>query len=297
MLQAIYLSPIELHQTPDWSDRPYNIHRDPLWKTEKQGKEFDDVWFYHCDHLGTPQEMTDHTGAIIWKAEYKAWGECKAEEAKSNFFENSEIISNNIRFQGQYFDEETGLHYNRYRYYSPYVGRFVSKDPIGLLGGFNVYSYAPNPITKIDPLGLKQGGYSCPDAAAKAALNSANPKSIRLNREYGGLIYEKGGKYFHTIPVAGGDRTFKPILALPQIPRGATIVGDYHTHGDYSTTDNKGNVIRTNKANATLDSDNFSLADQRITMAARLKNRCHKSYLGTPSGKFKVNGPKGDYEL
>lgn len=297
MLQAVYLSPIELHQTPDWSDRFYNIHRDPLWKTEKQGKEFDDVWFYHCDHLGTPQEMTDHTGAIIWKAEYKAWGECKAERTKSNFFENSEIISNNIRFQGQYFDEETGLHYNRYRYYSPYVGRFVSKDPIGLLGGFNVYSYAPNPITKIDPLGLKQGGYSCPDAAAKAALNSANPKSIRLNREYGGLIYEKGGKYFHTIPVAGGDRTFKPILALPQIPRGATIVGDYHTHGDYSTTDNKGNVIRTNKANATLDSDNFSLADQRITMAARLKNRCHKSYLGTPSGKFKVNGPKGDYEL
>ncbi|MDP7777141.1 RHS domain-containing protein, partial [Acinetobacter nosocomialis] len=72
MLQAVYLSPIELHQTPDWSDRAYNIHRDPLWKTEKQGKEFDDVWFYHCDHLGTPQEMTDHTGAIIWKAEYKA---------------------------------------------------------------------------------------------------------------------------------------------------------------------------------------------------------------------------------
>ncbi|EPF6424320.1 RHS repeat-associated core domain-containing protein [Acinetobacter baumannii] len=154
MLQAVYLSPIELHQTPDWSDRAYNIHRDPLWKTEKQGKEFDDVWFYHCDHLGTPQEMTDHTGAIIWKAEYKAWGECKTERAKSNFFENSEIISNNIRFQGQYFDEETGLHYNRYRYYSPYVGRFVSKDPIGLLGGNNVYAYAPNPIEWADALGL-----------------------------------------------------------------------------------------------------------------------------------------------
>ncbi|MEI1693653.1 RHS repeat-associated core domain-containing protein, partial [Acinetobacter nosocomialis] len=123
---------------------------------EKQGKEFDDVWFYHCDHLGTPQEMTDHTGAIIWKAEYKAWGECKAEKAKSNFFENSEIISNNIRFQGQYFDEETGLHYNRYRYYLPYVGRFISKDPIGLLGGFNVYEYAPSPVAWIDVLGLER---------------------------------------------------------------------------------------------------------------------------------------------
>jgi len=154
MLQAVYLNPIELHQTPDWSDRPYNIHRDPLWKTEKQGKEFDDVWFYHCDHLGTPQEMTDHTGAIIWKAEYKAWGECKAEKAKSNFFENSEIISNNIRFQGQYFDEETGLHYNRYRYYLSYLGRFISKDPLGLLGGENKYLYAPNPLKWTDPLGL-----------------------------------------------------------------------------------------------------------------------------------------------
>nr|WP_272327897.1 RHS repeat-associated core domain-containing protein [Acinetobacter baumannii] len=101
-----------------------------------------------------PQEMTDHTGAFIWKAKYKAWGECKAEKAKSNFFENSEIISNNIRFQGQYFDQETGLHYNRYRYYSPYVGRFISKDPIGLLGGHNVYAYAPNPVEWVDPLGL-----------------------------------------------------------------------------------------------------------------------------------------------
>ena len=55
--------------------------------------------------------MSDHTGSIIWKAEYKAWGECKAEKAKSSFFENSEIISNNIHFQGQYFDQETGLHY------------------------------------------------------------------------------------------------------------------------------------------------------------------------------------------
>ncbi len=98
--------------------------------------------------------MTDHTGSVIWKAEYKAWGECKAEKAKSNFFEDSEIISNNIRFQGQYFDQETGLHYNRYHYYSPYVGRFISKDPIRLLGGDNVYAYAPNPVEWVDPLGL-----------------------------------------------------------------------------------------------------------------------------------------------
>ena len=77
---------------------------------------------------------------------------CKPEKTKSIFFESSEIISNNIRFQGQYFDQETGLHYNRYRYYSPYVGRFISKDPIGLLGGHNVY--AQNPVEWLDPRGL-----------------------------------------------------------------------------------------------------------------------------------------------
>ena len=51
-------------------------------------------------------------------------------------------------------DQETGLHYNRYRYYSPYVGRFVSKDSIGLLGGNNNYQYTQNPIDWMDPLGL-----------------------------------------------------------------------------------------------------------------------------------------------
>ncbi|PWJ72511.1 UNVERIFIED_ORG: RHS repeat-associated protein [Pantoea agglomerans] len=56
--------------------------------------------------------------------------------------------------QGQYFDAETGLHYNRFRYYDPDAGRFVSQDPIGLAGGVNLYQYAPNPLSWVDPLGL-----------------------------------------------------------------------------------------------------------------------------------------------
>ena len=58
-----------------------------------------------------------------------------------------------MRFQGQYFDDETGLHYNTFRYYDPEVGRFVTQDPIGLTGGFNLYSYAPNSSRWLDPLG------------------------------------------------------------------------------------------------------------------------------------------------
>jgi RHS repeat-associated protein len=61
---------------------------------------------------------------------------------------------NPIRFQGQYHDHETGLHYNRYRYYDPGVGRFISKDPISYEGGINIYQYAPNPMGWVDPLGL-----------------------------------------------------------------------------------------------------------------------------------------------
>ena len=63
-----------------------------------------------------------------------------------------------IRFQGQTIDQETGLHYNRFRYFNPDVGMFVSRDPIGLLGGYNVFAYAPNPTGWVDPWGLSKCG-------------------------------------------------------------------------------------------------------------------------------------------
>nr|WP_218056526.1 RHS repeat-associated core domain-containing protein [Gilliamella apicola] len=59
----------------------------------------------------------------------------------------------NLRYQGQYLDRETGLHYNTFRYYDPDIGRFTQPDPIGLADGFNLYQYAPNPIAWIDPWG------------------------------------------------------------------------------------------------------------------------------------------------
>ena len=105
----------------------------------------DSLAYFHLDHLGTPIEMTDRVGKTVWEASYQAWGEV-------------EMVSGSLkqpfRFQGQYFDEESGLHYNRFRYYDPSSGRFVSQDPIGLLGGVNLYEYAPNPISWLDPLGL-----------------------------------------------------------------------------------------------------------------------------------------------
>ena len=78
-------------------------------------------------------------------------------------------ITNPIRFQGQYFDDESGLHYNRFRYYSPGQARFIHQDPIGLAGGINHYQYAPNHVNWVDPFGLlcKEG-----QSKVKAALDA-----------------------------------------------------------------------------------------------------------------------------
>ncbi|WP_081059624.1 RHS repeat-associated core domain-containing protein [Burkholderia stagnalis] len=115
--------------------------------------------FYQNDHLGTPQELLDESGKVVWLGRYKAWGgEKTVWQAQPERHE----AGNPIRFQGQYHDDETGLHYNRYRYYDPGSGRFVSKDPIGLDGGINVYQYAENPTGWIDPLGLARKCPSCP---------------------------------------------------------------------------------------------------------------------------------------
>jgi RHS repeat-associated protein len=78
-------------------------------------------------------------------------------------------IDNPLRFQGQYFDAETGLHYNRHRYYNPGTGRFLTPDPIKLAGGLNSYQYVPNPMGWVDPLGLTTTKAQCPKK--KIAVN------------------------------------------------------------------------------------------------------------------------------
>ncbi len=126
-----------------------------------------EVFYVHTDHLGTPQELTDEQGHLVWAAQYKAWGGTTQIEqpprrvtrtvgntVQQVWEQQAEPVQQNLRFQGQYFDAETGLHYNRFRYYDPDCGRFISQDPIGLRGGINLYQYAPNPVTWIDPLGL-----------------------------------------------------------------------------------------------------------------------------------------------
>ena len=104
--------------------------------------------YFHNDQIGIPREMTDIHGNLLWYGEYTAWGRLKKDE---RVYKNAHQP---FRLQNQYFDEETGLHYNLMRYYEPEAGRFVNQDPIGLLGGSNLYRFAPNAQGWTDPSGF-----------------------------------------------------------------------------------------------------------------------------------------------
>ncbi|MGQ7246176.1 RHS repeat-associated core domain-containing protein, partial [Halomonas sp. V046] len=109
------------------------------------------LYYFQTDHLGTPLELAGSDGNLAWIGQYRAWGKLtKATDGNGD----PNTTDNPFRFQGQYHDEETGLHYNRLRYYDPEIGRFTTQDPIGLMGGANLYMYAPNPTGWVDPLGL-----------------------------------------------------------------------------------------------------------------------------------------------
>ncbi|UVL87222.1 RHS repeat-associated core domain-containing protein [Pseudomonas sichuanensis] len=150
--QAVRNGPVRLHKQPDWNGREYDFDQDPLWHTEVKPQTFDSMYWYQCDHLGTPMELTDEEGRVVWAARYTAWGDLADLQDGQDAIG---AVRNPIRFQGQYQDHETGLHYNRFRYYDPRSARYVSEDPVGFMGGLNAYEYiGGDPVSGNDPLGL-----------------------------------------------------------------------------------------------------------------------------------------------
>ncbi|MFO1350153.1 MAG: RHS repeat-associated core domain-containing protein [Gammaproteobacteria bacterium] len=112
------------------------------------------VYFIHTDHLDTPRVITDAAGTVVWRWVSDPFGEAAANEDPD---QDSVTFTFNLRFPGQYFDAETGLHYNYTRDYDPTVGRYVQSDPIGLRGGINTYAYVKgNPLLFSDLFGLQQ---------------------------------------------------------------------------------------------------------------------------------------------
>jgi RHS repeat-associated protein len=130
--------------------KAYGWRLGATWSTDpvfmKQGTEY---YWYHNDHLGTPQKLTTTSGAVVWSAKYTSFLEATVDASLT--------IENNLRAPGQYFDAETGLHYNYHRYYNFNTGRYLKIDPINtILKEKHPFLYANNqPINFIDPYGLK----------------------------------------------------------------------------------------------------------------------------------------------
>ncbi|MGE8684704.1 MAG: RHS repeat-associated core domain-containing protein [Acinetobacter sp.] len=209
LLQAGYFGFIKLIDTPNYErfkTEPYSIQKDPVWRTDsrKNRTKFERITFYHCDQVGTPQALSNELGERVWEIVLNTWG--KTQEIKAQHL-NNPLEQSHIRFQGQYYDEETGLHYNRYRYYDPFSARYISKDPIGLIGDINEYKYVNNPNQVVDVLGLAPWAAKAPTktrcryvecnfpnpdylVCSGGALGASATLAVNLNN---GNLYRGGG--------------------------------------------------------------------------------------------------------
>jgi RHS repeat-associated protein len=110
------------------------------------------LYFISPDQLNTPRAVADNTGKVIWQWDGEPFGSSRPYEDPDG---DGQKFTLNLRFPGQYFDVETGLHYNYFRDYDPGTARYVESDPIGLSGGINTYAYVRgNPVGHMDPTGL-----------------------------------------------------------------------------------------------------------------------------------------------
>ena len=151
---------------------------EPLARIDRNGNQEQHIYYFHTDLNGLPEELTDKAGEIVWECSYQLWGKPIQEIAHRE-------IQQNLRYQGQYLDRETGLHYNTFRYYDPDIGRFTQPDPIGLAGGLNLYQYAPNAFMWIDPW-----GWSCIKGRIKNLPTKKSPYGELKDKDF--AVLDKG---------------------------------------------------------------------------------------------------------
>jgi len=150
-----------------------------------QMQDANGIYDVHSDHLGTPKFLTNASKQVVWKASHESFGKASVNEDVDG---DANLVSFNVRFPGQYYDQETGLHYNLMRYYSPETGRYLTADPIGLVGGINQYGYVNgNPINFNDPSGLTT--LSDVQGIPVAFANIANAVGDGLKRATGAAIF------------------------------------------------------------------------------------------------------------
>ena len=137
-----------------------------------------------CDHLGVPRLVTDETGKVAWKAQLDTYGVPRDEVVAD--------VDQPLRFPGQLFDPETGLFYNRRRYYDCEAGRYLQADPVGLRGGLSLYAYVHDPQMWVDPYGLTGAylfGFETGEVyVGKGPVNRFNRSVARKARELGSKV-------------------------------------------------------------------------------------------------------------
>ena len=163
--------------------------------------------YIHTDQIGIPREMTDMYGNLLWYGEYSAWGRLKKDE---RVYPNAHQP---FRLQNQYYDRETGLHYNLMRYYEAETGRFINQDPSGLFGGNNLYSFGNQALDFVDPLGLKIYGHRKDGTFRK----KPGPKSKKKRVGKGECIQNKiDGDAREALHKKGLDAQYGPDRILSQ---------------------------------------------------------------------------------
>jgi RHS repeat-associated protein len=134
-----------------WSDENLIGQVEYVANATNTGYEIGRIVYYELDHLGTPRQARERTGTVVWRWESDGYGNTLPDEDPDGNGQKTYVY---LRFPGQYFDEESGLHYNWHRYYVPRLGRYLSSDPIGIEGGRNSYGYVGgNPLRYTDPTG------------------------------------------------------------------------------------------------------------------------------------------------
>ncbi|MBP2168747.1 RHS repeat-associated protein [Erwinia toletana] len=178
---------------------------EPLARVDIAGDSQQTLW-YHTDLNGLPERLTDEGGEVVWQGRFSSWGETERETHAGQL-----AVPQNLRFQGQYLDRETGLHYNLFRYYDPVAGRFTQPDPIGLAGGINLYAYAPNPLNWIDPLGLK-----CQPEKWDVSSHQSNKSAVK-GKNLGLDSHHVGQKNIMKDLVEGYDPATAPAMLVPRV--------------------------------------------------------------------------------
>jgi len=123
------------------------------------------LYYVHTDHINRPIRMSTTAKVMVWQAEWNPWGGPQSLTG---------ALAQNLRFPGQWFQIETGLHYNWHRHYDPTIGRYTQPDPLGFVDGPSVYAYAKgSPQRWFDPDGLSAGAICAPGGPVAIGVCSA----------------------------------------------------------------------------------------------------------------------------